>query len=103
MSFVKDDKKSISLNIALYGLKESPSAWYECFDTYMREQGFQKCEYDYCFYFKVDNDESIILFILLFVDDILICFKDKEKITKEKLKLSNIFKMKNTSRVNSYV
>ena len=101
LGFVKDNKRVYKLNRALYGLKESPRAWYECFDAYMREQEFQKCEYDYCFYYKVDNNESI--FILLFVDDILICCKDKEKISKEKVKLSSRFKMKNIGIVNSYV
>jgi len=76
----------------LYGLKESPRAWYECFDKFVRELGFCRCNYDYCLYLKAEKNE--LFFILFFVDDLLICCKDKRKISDFKVKLSKKFKMK---------
>ena len=36
---------------ALYGLHESPRAWYECFDEFLRNLGFERSNVDYCLYF----------------------------------------------------
>ena len=38
------------LNKALYGLRESPRAWYEWLDNYLSSLGFVKSEHDYCLY-----------------------------------------------------
>lgn len=52
------------LNKALYGFKESPRAWYECFNDYIDNLGFYRSKY--CPYVKTEND--ITVYILLFVD-----------------------------------
>lgn len=67
----------------------------------MREQNFYRCQYDYCFYFIVEDGEQI--FLLLFVNDMLICRIDKNKISRVKMKLANRFKMKTVGTVDSYV
>ena len=36
------------LNKALYGLRESPRAWYEYLDDYLNYLGFVRSEHDYC-------------------------------------------------------
>ena len=33
---------------ALYGLRESPRQWYECFDEYIQSLGCQRSKSDYC-------------------------------------------------------
>ena len=38
------------LRKALYGLKESPREWYECFDEYMIKLGFGKSNVELCLY-----------------------------------------------------
>ena len=40
------------LEKALYGLRESPRAWYECFDNYMKNLRFIRSESDCCLYMK---------------------------------------------------
>ena len=49
-----DDKsgKVYKLVKALYGLSESPRAWYECFDEYILKVGFKRSCSDYCLYYK---------------------------------------------------
>ena len=51
---------------SLHGLRESPRAWYECFDNYMKKLGFVRSENDYCLYTNYEKDNEIYLF--LFVD-----------------------------------
>jgi len=70
-------------------------------DEYVRWLVFERCNYDYCLYSKVDNEG--LIFILLFVDDLLICSKSKEKIARVKTKLKKRFKMKDMRKVKSYI
>jgi len=98
-----DDKsgKVCKLNKALYGLRESPRTWYECFDEYIQNLGFQRSESDYCLYIKQENDETI--YLILFVDDLLICGKTMKKINEIKTKLSCKFAMKDLGEVRTYL
>jgi hypothetical protein len=59
------------LKKSLYGLKQSPRQWYKRFDSYMIKIGYRRCEYDCCVYVKSLDDGSFI-FLLLYVDDMLI-------------------------------
>jgi len=99
--FYKNNDKVYKLRKALYGLKGSPRIWYDCFNEYVKCLGFERCNYDYCLYSKVDNEG--LIFILLFVDDLLICSKSTEKIAKVKAKLKKRFKMKDMGKVKSYI
>ena len=90
------------LEKALYGLRESPRAWYECFDKFIISLNFQRSNSDYCLYiFENENGENI--YIILFVDDLLICGKNKEKINKIKFKLQQRFSMKDMGKVKTYL
>ena len=96
IKYNKSDKV-LKLEKALYGLRESPRAWYECLNEYLKSLKFQKSKTDYCLYFKDENDERI--FILLFVDDILICSKSQSKIDQIKKRLSSKFSMKDLGKI----
>ena len=78
---------------ALYGLKQSPRQWYKRFDSYMIQNGYRRCEYDCCIYVKGLEDESLI-FLLLYVDDMLIVAKKMREVDKLKRLLSKEFDMK---------
>ena len=67
------------LKRSLYGLKQSPRQWYKRFDSFMISHDFQRSSFDSCVYFKRCNDESF-LYLLLYVDDMLIPTKSKEEI-----------------------
>ena len=54
----------------LYGLKQAPGAWYGRIDSFLMSLGFTRSKVDSNLYFKVMNDESIIL--LLYVDDLFL-------------------------------
>lgn len=61
-----------------YGLKQSPRFWYKRFDSFMISQGFKRSNYDSCIYLKIIKGSTI--YLLLYVDDMLIAAKDKEEI-----------------------
>ncbi|KAE8669591.1 hypothetical protein F3Y22_tig00112230pilonHSYRG00138 [Hibiscus syriacus] len=81
------------LKKSLYGLKQSPRQWYKRFDSYMIKIGYNRCEYDCCVYVKSLDDGSFI-FLLLYVDDMLIAAKNMDDVIGLKTLLSHEFDMK---------
>ena len=60
----------------------------------MTTHDFKRSSYDSCVYFKKSDDGSFI-YLLLYVDDMLIAAEDKEEIRKIKVQLNKDFEMKN--------
>ena len=58
--------------------------------------GYKICEYDCCVYVKSIDDGSFI-FLLLYVDDMLITAKSMSEVNKLKILLSRKFDMKDLS------
>ncbi|KAG8474867.1 hypothetical protein CXB51_031602 [Gossypium anomalum] len=81
------------LKKSLYGLKQSPRQWYKRFDSFMTSHDFKRSSFDGCVYFKKNSDGSFV-YLLLYVDDMLIAAKDKGEIKKVKAQLSEEFVMK---------
>ena len=81
------------LKKSLYGLKQSPRQWYKKFDSFMLSDGFKRSDYDRCVYLKTINGSAI--YLLIYVDDMLIAVKDKSEIAKFKAQLNKEFEMKN--------
>ena len=81
------------LKKSLYGLKQSPRQWYKQFESYMIQIGNKSCEYNCCVYFKSLDDGSFI-FLLLYVDNMLIPAKNLHDVVSLKALLSQEFNMK---------
>ncbi|PNX72588.1 copia LTR rider, partial [Trifolium pratense] len=92
--FVEDNSKVCLLKKSLYGLKQSPRQWYHRFDDFLLKTEFVRSNYDSCVYMMKRN-EKMILYLLLYVDDILMASSDKHEIQKLKEKLNGEFEMKN--------
>ena len=54
---------------------------------------YNRCEYDSCVYFKQYNDDPI--YLILYVDDMLIAARNKVHIQKLKAQIKRKFDMKN--------
>ncbi|GJW50989.1 retrotransposon protein, putative, ty1-copia subclass [Tanacetum coccineum] len=81
------------LKKSLYGLKQSPRQWYKRFDEYMLSNGFKRSSYDnYVYYRSYAPGEYI--YLLLYVDDMLITCKSKAEIRSTKSLLKKEFDMK---------
>ena len=81
------------LHKALYGLKQAPRQWNKGFDQFVVSHGFMKSEYDHCVYIKKLTNGTYI-YLLLYVDDMLVASKDAAEIMKVKQLLSSRFEMK---------
>ena len=86
------------LQKSLYGLKQSPRQWYKRFDSYVRSIKLFRCEYDSCVYIKSLKDGSR-MFLLLYVDDMLIACKSRKVVQELKATLSREFEMKDLGLV----
>lgn len=95
------NNKVCKLNKALYGLKQASRAWNEKFNAFMIRIGFQRCRSDQCLYVKEQN--GIICYILLYVDDSLIFCRDLKMIDTVKKLLSNEFEMTDMGRASSFL
>jgi len=77
----------------LYGLKQSPKQWYKRFDSFIQGKKYTQSHYDPCAYYnKLASGEYI--YLLLYVDDMLIASKSRYAIDKLKKDLSSEFEMK---------
>ncbi|PHT40240.1 Retrovirus-related Pol polyprotein from transposon TNT 1-94 [Capsicum baccatum] len=81
------------LKKSLYGLKQSPRQWYKRFDSFMTGHGYSRSSYDNCVYFQKLSDGSLV-YLLLYVDDMLIAARDKTLVDKLKVQLNSEFDMK---------
>nr|GFC01557.1 putative polyprotein [Tanacetum cinerariifolium] len=81
------------LKKSLYGLKQSPRQWYRRFNEYMLSNGFKRRSYDICVYYRSYAPGEYI-YLLLYVDDMLIARKSKAKIGSTKSLLKREFDMK---------
>ena len=93
-NFVIRDSKSMvyKLKKSLYGLKQSPRLWYYKFHKIIHSFSFVINPYDECIYHKFS--ESKYIFLLLYVDDILLATNDLNLLHDTKKFLSNNFEMK---------
>ncbi|GJS02338.1 retrovirus-related pol polyprotein from transposon TNT 1-94 [Tanacetum coccineum] len=81
------------LKKSLYGLKQSPRQWYRRFDEYMLSNEFKRNNYDSCVHYKSYAPGEYI-YLLLYVDDMLIACKSKAEIGSTKTLLKREFDMK---------
>ena len=81
------------LKKSLYGLKQSPRQWYKRLDSSVVSNGFSRSSYDSCVYFKRLKPDCFI-YLLLYVDDMLIASANMEAIKELKNLLQSEFEMK---------
>jgi capsid portal protein len=77
---------------SIYGLKQAPRQWYLKFDEIIINFGFKENEEDNCIYAKFKNGKFI--FLILYVDDILLASSDVNLLQEMKVFLSSNFDMK---------
>eukprot|EP00253_Pinus_taeda_P006104 PITA_06104 len=96
---VKGKKELVcKLKKYLYGLKQSPRMCYQKFDTFIQGLCFTRSKVDHCVYFKLIGD--CVIYLALYVDDMLLVGNDKEIIQDLKSQLSSKFDMKDVGATN---
>ena len=72
--------------------------WYQKFDTFIQGHGFTRSKVDHCVYFKLIGDH--VIYLVLYVDDMLLVGNDKEITPNFKTHLSSKFDMKDLGAAN---
>ncbi|KAJ9545177.1 hypothetical protein OSB04_024884 [Centaurea solstitialis] len=88
----KNPNKVCKLLKSIYGLKQASRSWNLQFDERIKEFGFAKSEFEPCVYTKFSG--SIVTFLVLYVDDILLIGNDVPTLQSVKSWLSKCFQMK---------
>lgn len=89
--FVVKDGLVCKLNKALYGLKQAPYRWNYRFNEFAERHQLKRSQHDPCLYVK--TTESSVIYLLLYVDDIIIASNRIDEIKFLKQKLSQNFEM----------
>ena len=99
--FVIQGKENLGCHLkkSIYGLKQASRQWYLKFDETIRI-GFKENEEDNCIYAKFRNGRYI--FLVLYVDEILLASSDMDLLLETKKFLSSSFDMKDMGEA-SYV
>jgi len=94
VGFIEEGKEHMvcKLKKSIYGLKQASRPWYLKFNDTITSFGFKENIVDRCIYLKVSGSKFI--FLILYVDDILLATNDLGLLSKTKKFLSNNFEMK---------
>ena len=96
------------LRKSLYGLKQAGRAWYQRIDTVLVQQlGFTRLHADHCVYISHQSsssssskNDSSIMYIALYVDDLLLLASHADKLTRIKQQLCGTFDMKDLGELH---
>lgn len=89
------------LNKALYGLKQASYCWNKKFNEFMLKQNLIRSNNDPCLYIKCN--ESSEVYLLLYVDDIIIASSSVEEVECLKQKLMESFNMKDMGNLKQFL
>ena len=95
------EHKVCKLKKALYGLKQAPRAWYSRIDSYLLENGFEKCEEEPTLYIK-EKDGKLLIFVL-YVDDLIFTGNDDYLIENFKTVMKDEFEMTDMGLVRYFL
>lgn len=92
--FIENNKEHLvcKLKKSIYGLKQASRQWYIKFDEVVASMGFEENKVDQCIYLKVRGSKFI--FLVLYVDDILLASNNLDLLLETKKTLSTSFDMK---------
>ena len=82
----------MKLQKSIYGLKQASRSWNICFDEVVKGFGFLQNEEEACVY--KNESRSSVIFLILYVDDILLIGNDIPMMESVKTSLKNSFSMK---------
>lgn len=89
------------LHKALYGLKQAPRAWFEKLHGTLLSLGFTAAKSDQYLFVKTTPQFSI--YLLVYVDDILITGSDTQSVTTLIQSLNNTFALKDIGNISYFL
>ena len=88
----RQKKKVCKLQKSIYGLKQASRSWNIKFDKSVMSFRFIQCPDEPCVYKR--SNRNTVVFLILYVDDIILIENDVETLSSVKVWLSNQFEMK---------
>lgn len=89
----KEGDQVCKLNKSLYGLKQSARCWFQRFDQTLKVLNFKHSEVDRCLYFLEKGHINENVYIVLYVDDLIIATANETTLNNLKLYLRKHFEM----------
>ena len=80
------EKKACKLQKSIYGLKQASRSWSIKFDQSVKSFGFIQCLDEPCVYKR--RNKNVVVFLVLYVDDILLIGNDVGTLSSVKVWLS---------------
>jgi hypothetical protein len=93
--------KVCRLRKSLYGLKQSPRAWFDRFRHVVCDMGYNQCNGDHTVFYK--HSKSRITILAVYVDDIIITGDDEVEISQLKENLSKEFEVKDLGQLKYFL
>lgn len=101
--YIETHKRNLvcRLHKSLYGLKQSARAWNTKLNSILVNNGFRRGSADQCLYTK--KFENSYLYLLIYVDDILVACENEEGITHSENILQNSFEVTLLGNVTNFL
>ena len=99
--FVSNPYLVCMLNKSLYGLKQSPSAWYAKIDGFLLSLSFVQCKSNPNVYLKLIL--AYLMIIVLYLDDLLITRSSKKEIASMKDAMNHAFSMTDLGLLSQFL
>jgi transposase InsO family protein len=93
--------KVLRLKKSLYGLKQSPRAWFDRFRRAMCGMGYKQCNGDHTVFYRHNRGLKTIL--VVYVDDMIITGDDCLEISRLKQNLSKEFEVKDLGQLKYFL
>ncbi|KAL6332879.1 hypothetical protein AAG906_019391 [Vitis piasezkii] len=97
----QDQKLVCKLHKALYGLKQAPRAWFDKLKISLQQFGFSSTKSDQSLFVRFTNCSS--LFVLVYVDDIVVTGSSSQEIQELISKLSGLFSLKDLGELSYFL
>ncbi|CAL8175713.1 unnamed protein product [Prunus armeniaca] len=94
--------KVCRLRKSLYGLKQSPRAWFGRFSQAMKKYGYRPSQADHTLFLRHSRDGRITI-VIVYVDDIIMTGDDIEEISKLKIQLAKEFDVKDLGTLRYFL
>lgn len=98
----KFGRRVCKLKKSLYGLKQSPRAWFERFTRFIKSQGYAQGHSDHTLFVRVSAMLKRAI-LIVYVDDIIITGDDSEEISSLKHRLAKEFEIKELGQLRYFL
>ncbi|KAL0550799.1 hypothetical protein IC582_009862 [Cucumis melo] len=90
------------LQKSLYGLKQSPRAWFDRFTTFVKSQWYSQGHSDHTLFTKASKTGKIAI-LIVYVDDIVLTRDDQTEISQLKQRMGDEFEIKDLGNLKYFL